>query len=101
MTAPSYTSWHVGMKVVCVRGNKPRECLDGTMSPIEWLPVDGHVYTIADLIMEEILYLSLDELLPIDLFDARNFRPVQARKTDISVFEQLLVSTKLPVGEDA
>lgn len=102
-----YTSWHVGMKVVCV-------------SPIinlnaygdELIPVVGKVYALREIApcsWSGIMSVYLAELVNPERryilpngsaiegepgFDAKHFRPVQTRKTDISVFTAMLHDKK-------
>jgi hypothetical protein len=99
----SYTSWHVGMKVVFV--GFP-EKFDRYSHPAL---VAGRVYTITALSMVEegdhlmasdgeIVEAASDALyikVGVDMwFLAHGFRPVQTRKTDISVFTALLNDQK-------
>lgn len=94
-----YTSWHVGMKVVCV---------DDAPTFGHHLLAKGHVYTIAsighatgifkDRCVRNELVVALEEVRAIcrdgtphdSGFAASRFRPVQTRKTDISIFTALL-----------
>lgn len=100
----SYTSWHVGMKVVCVQtqeASRARE--EGVI-----LPEIGRVYTIR--------YIGPSDFWPgifIRLNEVRNgphhldgeepsfyhgwFRPVQDRSTDISIFTRMLNPQKQDV----
>lgn len=105
-----YTNWHVGMKVVCVK--------EGAWSPpmkqADSYPVYGGVYTIREINLgnDEKPYLTFEEIrnAPVyrrgdDMheawFAARQFRPVQKRKTDISIFRRLLTHPRVTIGEDA
>lgn len=88
--------FHIGQKVVCV----------GTFTHggygTEKLPTEGGVYTIRDLIRIDggELGLRVEEVInpPMQYqqgyveacFNARFFRPVIERKTDISVFTRIL-----------
>lgn len=94
-----YTSWHVGMKVVCLprRGGRWSCVNSHPRAPFTLLPETGRVYEIAELCFDEeeqLLYITLVGLDPDALFEAPAFRPVQKRKTDISVFTALLNTTK-------
>jgi hypothetical protein len=104
----SYLNWHVGMKV---------ECLEATPfdiryhGPGEQLPVKGRVYTIREIgrhhpshpecitirLMECVNppWLRVGCVYPIELFFyAQDYRPVQKRATDISIFTTMLTTTK-------
>ena len=87
-------TFRVGQKVVCIDASKRR--LLGVWAAD--IPVKGCVYTV-DGFLEHPLGpgLILVEIKnDIDehggAYDARRFRPVVERKTDISVFTRLLVS---------
>jgi hypothetical protein len=92
----SYASWHVGMKVVCVDA-KPRDTNSAWFGDA---PIEGKVYTISRLFLD-------DEGEPVCAFEELErcpdavregcvgygcwrFRPVQPRKTDISIFTTML-----------
>lgn len=91
-----YTSWYVGMKVVCVKTGP----WDSGM-PGEVCPACGEVYTIRDIVppdeVDSGIGIRLVEIVNPEIehwvecsFLAGNFRPVQTRKTDISIFEAML-----------
>jgi len=100
----SYRDWYVGMKVVCV---------DDEYSPLAEtvrkmgcrLPERGRVYTIDQIGPRDgrivIRLVELDNprvKVPgykkgPPVFAARRFRPVQTRKTDISIFTAMLHGT--------
>jgi hypothetical protein len=98
----SYRHWHVGMKVVCV---------DATpVSPASAKLQRNNVYTIsaiqAGLFLDrpdgdtwlEGVGIKLVEV-PTDhhqWFHPQRFRPVQERKTDISIFTSMLTKPKVP-----
>jgi hypothetical protein len=82
-----YTSWHVGMKVVCVCA----DCVPGLKS--------GAVYTIRKIGRdEELIHLYGDvDIWLVETarpggngYGVNRFRPVQTRKTDISMFTAML-----------
>lgn len=82
------TNWHVGMKVVCI-------------NPGEWTDslTNGDIYTISRVTpddMNMIVWLGLIELPPTATdrmgWSSSRFRPLI--KTDISIFEAMLVPTK-------
>lgn len=96
--------WTVGMEVVCVESTENR---DGYGDEI--LPVKGEHYTLRDIgvdpaigsvcvwlveiVNEERRYthsLLGRDVVTEPAFPAYRFRPVQRRKTDISVFQALL-----------
>ncbi|MDF1599694.1 hypothetical protein PZ895_07880 [Mesorhizobium sp. YIM 152430] len=104
----SYLHWHVGMKVVCVEGAN-REHGYGD----EKLPETGRVYTIREIkpcmgsgvvcitlreiVNEKRTYFQVDlrrEVFGECAWPAHTFRPIQDRKTDISVFTALLNDQK-------
>lgn len=103
----SYIDWHVGMKVVCVDDEPWPEFkseMDGLTS--------GQVYTIRKVGLDPYpgfpgVGVWLDEIhRPLDKgfeqygeasFSAARFRPVQTRKTDISIFEAMLTGAKTKV----
>lgn len=86
-------NFRVGQKVVCVDGDD------------YGVTVEGKVYTVASVIprgrseRDDAMGpgLTLREALPPTPhhgFDARRFRPVVERKTDISIFRALLTPSK-------
>jgi hypothetical protein len=102
----------VGDNVVCVDGAwspRQRRAADRQGLP---LPEEGGIYTIRTIgvVIPGRVHVRLEELInpildyafkgPIEqAFDHVMFRPVQPRKTDISIFTRLLNTT--PVREDA
>lgn len=114
----AYRDWHVGMKVVCI---VPAEQISEMQAayPGSVYPHHNGIYTIREIRDDAPwnggechLVLLLDEICHRQMigktfagghcfvepgFDVHGFRPVQTRKTDISVFTQLLTK----VGEDA
>jgi len=104
----SYTSWHVGMKVVCIKD-----------SGWDFLPLSGEVYpqfgecyTIRELLVDGgDICLRLAEIenprhsgknrSEECAFIASRFRPVQKRITDISIFTRLLTDPHVRISEDA
>jgi hypothetical protein len=81
-------TFRVGMEVVCVDADDKEECF-GYHSDGPW-PVKNGVYTVE--VMETrsgVLWLGLAEFSD-EIYTAYSFRPVVTRKTDISVFEELL-----------
>lgn len=106
-----YSTWKVGDKIVCIgkTGDRSHPKLAG----VSW-PQVGEVYTIRKLdylvcSYGEGVVLWLDEIhnptvkfcdLPAMEcgFAARCFRPVQHRKTDISIFTRMLTGPKSTVN---
>ena len=97
----SYLDWHVGMKVVCVIGGGHRWHED-----MESL-AEGGVYTIRGMNINPAtgnLNVLVDEIrnparqcaegFGEPYYGARRFRPVQTRKTDISIFEAMLTGAR-------
>jgi hypothetical protein len=94
--AGDYTSWHVGMKVVCVDD----EWRDFSVVNFPCPLVAGAVYTIRSIQLTDGIYYGSRKLLTVCLNEVRNpyeagfaaprFRPVQTRKTDISIFTAML-----------
>lgn len=99
----SYLDWHVGMKVVCVDGS------NRYASNIV-LPKAGTVYTIRKIVASWPHWLTakpkpaiwLEEIVrPVGLhgvehpYGADRFRPVQTKKTDISIFTVMLDPSKV------
>jgi len=92
----SYRDWHVGMKVVCVDdSNRTYEHMGFTYVK------KGSVYTIREMYMTTRLAILVEEVVnrPAAVrghgirepgFGACHFRPVQPRKTDISIFTAML-----------
>jgi hypothetical protein len=107
----SYLNWHVGMKVVCANADGKRIYGDSfkPQDNGEQKPKVGKVYTIRALMaFGGGVYLHLDEvhnsprhyLFPDGVcrhvetpWHASYFRPVQTRKTDISIFTAMLHGT--------
>lgn len=96
-----YTHWHAGMKVVCIRENS---CKDwgGYYAKCRY-PIVGEVYTlrwIKAYETGEVGVLLMEIVNPVGdfkvglagetLFRAEQFRPVQERKSDISIFTAML-----------
>lgn len=110
----SYRDWHVGMKVVCVSdlNDHPAKCARHIV------PSRGSVYTIREIFTEPRSkkfpndpFVRLVEIVnapqktkfgPYECsFHVRHFRPVQPRKTDISIFTAMLTGTKAKQKERA
>ena len=101
MTSPNenYTSWTVGMRVVCVDASPINRDLEGRpIKPVSTLQ-EGNVYTIADIGVRDGIYHGRGRFVKIRLvnvldvndgYAAARFRPVQTRKTDISIFQRIL-----------
>lgn len=91
----SYRDWHVGMKVVCIS-----EQYRPTSAPDERdiLPREGQVYTIRSFHKSGNLWLvEIRNKRRVwstgrheYAFHPSRFRPVQPRKTDISMFTAML-----------
>lgn len=95
-----YLDWHVGMKVVRV-AEFPRQI------PGHQYPVVGGIYTIREIFVTLLgtVVILLQEVRnpsePSNVgireygFAAEKFRPVHIRKTDISIFTQMLNPSKV------
>jgi hypothetical protein len=83
----SYRDWYVGMKVVCVDNSEQEENL-----------AVGRVYTIAAITVGFLgkVYVALAEFPETCLWWPKRFRPVEPRKTDISIFTAMLTTPKVP-----
>jgi len=112
----NYRDWHVGMKVVCLKSVNPairgsisaRGSRVGTALGANY-PEKGRIYTLRHInaVGDEILVLleecrngHLVEFIRGGLepgFSARHFRPVQPRKTDISIFQAMLTDARRKV----
>ena len=109
----SYAHWHVGMEV---------ECIDAGVSGVSefvlenWPLRNGAVYTISEIRRENSTYRNgrpIGAAVVVELAGVSNpssgakgffierFRPVQKRKTDISIFQRLLTHPRVTIGEDA
>lgn len=113
MTSPdqNYTSWHCGMRVVCVDsewtvvGTNRKELKDGSVYTISWIgtcPEEGIVCIRLQEVTrrcdtaEDRRYWGLYGEVP---FRASRFRPVQTRQTDISVFTAMLSPKPAKAGK--
>lgn len=106
-----YLDWHRGMKVVCISDVAPY-CGE---APV---PVKNKIYTILDFVLVprnqhvvaadgrkgsprvDAVLISLEEFGNLSAYHAIWFRPLETRRTDISIFEKLLVPSG-KVGENA
>lgn len=96
----SRIGWHSGMKLVCVK----RGGWSWSFGPYipGTHPEYGEIVTVAnfDLLGDDV-FISLAEYDPFAFYFVDNFRPVQRRATDISIFTQMLVPSKITTTEDA
>lgn len=105
----SYTHWHVGMKVVCIRVSKFNHYYH---YETDHLPQEGAVYTVREIgrwnpAFPNHVTIYLCEIQnrpvlrkglthPLELFFyAEDFKPVQHRNTDISIFKAMLNPSKV------
>lgn len=88
----NYTSWHVGMKVVCVDNGGA-----GSLLAV------GEVYTIRSLEPRFVTLAEDSTWSEINGADSgwyySRFRPVQTRQTDISVFTAMLSPKPAKAGK--
>lgn len=108
----SYTSWHVGMKVVCVQAypniavygdeTVPRAGRVYTIREIGPAPGDGEICVLlSEIVNQTRIYVHRstgEKFLGEPGFAAGYFRPVEVRKTDISIFTRMLEPKKGRVG---
>jgi hypothetical protein len=96
--------FHIGQKVVCIR--------IFTTRPVkgEKTPVKGSVYTVRGIMEEgEFAAVFLEEIVNPEVcthagvrergFDITAFKPVQEKKTDISIFNEILNKVNNSVKE--
>lgn len=95
-------TFHVGQKVVCVHA-----FVDEVRFPTLCIPVRGGIYTIRAIIQGHDGIRLRDGLLLEEItnglgprgieynFNPERFRPVVERKTDISVFTEMLADQKV------
>lgn len=93
----SYRDWFVGMKVVCVDDSPGK--FGGAR------PRLGEVYTISKIEVNAFSELAVQvselEFRWYEFARASRFRPVQKRKSDISIFKRLLTDPNVKISEDA
>lgn len=90
-------SFYVGQKVVCVDATNADALTQGAIYTIKYLGfwpaqsgLDGEIVSCG---------VGLFEAESVGLgFDARRFKPVVERKTDISIFTDMLIEQKKPVA---
>lgn len=96
MTAPSYTDWHVGMKVVCVDASPsqvPHQLEERKIYVLQQIQHSAFVDCrlgrsgVIDAVGVKVAGAGLRDR---DWFGANRFRPVQTRQTDISIFQAML-----------
>ncbi len=94
----SYRNWHVGMKVVCVDDS------DGQCHRNSGSLKRGEVYTISRIEADAFPELAVQvSELPYRWYEfvrASRFRPVQPRKTDISIFTDMLKHIDAPMQKE-
>ncbi len=108
----SYAHWHVGMKVVCVVSQEDIDRSQSYAAPGSVYPISNGTYTIREirddfkwrrgdhhivLLLQEIdnrhligLRVGTQYCYVEPGFPITGFRPVQTRKTDISIFTAML-----------
>lgn len=90
--------WTVGMEVVCIVEGEQRKwwAHNDAARDVE-PPQPNKIYRISDIELDEDdgrIYIGLAEYAPDVGFDARGFRPVEKRRTDISIFTAMLTGAK-------
>jgi hypothetical protein len=88
----------VGEKIMCVRDDW-KNALFGlsVRETYERYPVKDGVYTVIGhdwLLLSDLPGIIIAEVNNDLIWAEKNFRPIEPRETDISVFKKLLVSTK-------
>lgn len=111
----SYLDWKVGDKLVCVDAESHGKYTSWvTIGDLDGLTA-GETYTIRKIApygYDGKVCVWLNEIVrPLRGnvcqqhgecgFDPRRFRPVQKRKTDISIFQRLLTNPNIRIEEDA
>lgn len=91
-------NFHIGQKVVCIRGaDRSSVTRDG------WAPKTGGIYTIrgiydgpirVDLNFEEYVHHEFHDDGAEIGWNSERFRPIVERKTDISIFKAMLTPSK-------
>lgn len=93
--------FRVGQKVVCVDASSPP--IRGTQRDLKRYLVKGGIYTIDALRLDPLTLLPAVHLEEAPdfwwWFQAKRFRPIVERKTNISIFEAILKGAK--IKEDA
>lgn len=119
----SYLNWHVGMKVVCVAAQERINAIVASL-PGSVYPTSGKIYTIREIRDDSpltngktqivVLLCEIDNSHLVGRvlkpgtkcfvepgFNPNGFRPVQTRKTDISIFNRILLNPHIRISEDA
>lgn len=91
-----YTSWFVGMEVVCLHGYYPGKLVAGQTYTVSRIGLDGLVGTSVMVDLEGVEPGSFGPG-----WFASRFRPVQKRKTSIAIFQRLLDNPRVRISEDA
>lgn len=83
-------TFHVGQKVVCI--DSAWMLWNGKPAHSGFLPRKGSIYEVADVItvFAECTYVRLCEASWDEIYEASAFRPVIDKKTDISIFTEIL-----------
>jgi hypothetical protein len=85
----SYLNWKAGDRIVCIKRGGWRQTYGETYSGVH--PKYGEICTISRIVLrEEVPFVFLEEYHPFNTYKAENFRPVQPRQSDISIFTAML-----------
>jgi hypothetical protein len=88
----------IGQKVVCVRDDWKNDFFGMSVKETgETYPVKNGIYTVRGydwLLLADLPGIMITEVNNDCIWAERNFRPIELRKTDISIFRKLLISPK-------
>ena len=92
------SAFAIGQKIVCVRDDWKSAFLGVSVRETgERCPVKDGIYTVvghAWLLLADLPGVMIAEVNNDCIWAEQNFRPIEPRKTDISVFKELLVTPK-------
>jgi hypothetical protein len=88
----------IGQKILCVRDDWKNALFGLSVRETgERYPVKDRVYTVIGhdwLLLSDLPGIMIAEVNNDCIWAEQNFRPIEQRKTDISVFKELLVNPK-------
>lgn len=94
-------NFHVGQKVVCIQGATHK-----TSAVDDFRPMTGGIYTVRGYVIGSFPRLLLEEYVHPEIWsdgfewgwNATRFRPLVSRKTDISIFTDILTTKKTRIS---